>query len=109
MSLPRALSIIAVRPRQTTTLDAEAVQRRLAQLLDLLLRIDWFVFTPTCWKRAAVLHRYLALKGIETKVVFGVRKDDEGKLEGHAWLEADGKPVLESNDPDYRVTYCYSA
>jgi hypothetical protein len=60
----------------------------------------------SCWKRAAVLRRYLLLNGIETAVVFGVRKGDD-KLAGHAWLERDGEPFLEAARPDYVVTFRY--
>ena len=60
----------------------------------------------SCWKRAAVLRRYLLLNGIETAVVFGVRNGEE-TLAGHAWLERDGRPFLEAAQPDYVVTLRY--
>jgi Transglutaminase-like superfamily len=85
------------------TLPAE----RLAQLLDLLLALNLFVFTPTCWKRAPILQRYLALNGVATHIMFGVRKSDRELLAGHAWLERDGRPIFETNPPDYLVTYTY--
>lgn len=61
----------------------------------------------SCWKRAAVLRRYLLLNGIETEVVFGVRKENGGQLAGHAWLERDGAPFLEREQPAYTVTFRY--
>src|ERR687884_1303243 len=70
--LPRALSIIAPKYRQPTTDDPEELQQKLAGLIDALLGLDVSVFTPTCWKRAPVLHRYLALNGIKTRIIFGV-------------------------------------
>jgi hypothetical protein len=73
----------------------------------MLLGIDASVFRPICWKRAAVLHRYLALHGMRTSIVFGVRKQNEGLLEGHAWLEAGHQPILEKSPPEYRVTYSF--
>ncbi|HET9478398.1 MAG TPA: lasso peptide biosynthesis B2 protein, partial [Pyrinomonadaceae bacterium] len=104
-SLPRALAIVAgSEPRATRSHDAD-VQQRLARLLDQLLATDIFLFRPICWKRAAVLHRYLSRHGIRTRIIFGVRYDAEGKVAGHAWLEADGEPILESTPPDYVVTY----
>lgn len=60
----------------------------------------------SCWKRAAVLRRYLLLDGIDTEVVFGVRKEN-GVLVGHAWLERDGAPFLEREEPQYTVTFRY--
>lgn len=61
----------------------------------------------SCWKRAAVLRRYLQLNGIETDVVFGVRPNDGTALAGHAWLERDGEPFLEREAPQYVVTFRY--
>lgn len=61
----------------------------------------------TCWKRATVLRRYLLLNGIETDVVFGVRKESAGSLAGHAWLERGGLPFLEREEPRYTVTFRY--
>jgi Transglutaminase-like superfamily len=60
----------------------------------------------SCWKRAAILRRYLQLDGIETDVVFGVMKTDSGRLAGHAWLERDGIPFLEREPTQpYAVTF----
>jgi hypothetical protein len=110
MPLPRALKLVA--PRRVRTrraFDAAEVEARLARLLDSVLAADFWVFTPTCWKRAPVLHRYLALSGIETRVLFGVRREGHGTLDGHAWLEAGGEPILEKSPPDYKVTYSFPA
>jgi len=106
--LPRAMRLVAPRRRGRKACDAAQVQARLAGLLDSVLAADFWVFTPTCWKRAPVLHRYLALSGIETRVLFGVRRDGGGDaLSGHAWLEAEGRPLLEKTPPDYKVTYSF--
>lgn len=107
LPLPRVLSLITPKHRQPTANDPIELQRKLAGLIDALLSIDVLVFTPTCWKRAPVLHRYLALNGIETRIVFGVRKEAEGLLEGHAWLEAEKEPILETDFPKYTVTYAF--
>ncbi len=109
LSLPRVLSIIATRTRSDRPLRRKITERRLAQLLDAILGINVFCFTPTCWKRAPVLHRYLALSGIETRIIFGVRKEKETLLGGHAWLEADGRPLLEASPPQFIPTYSFPA
>lgn len=110
ISLPRAMALVAPRrARRNNTADAELVQTRLARLLDSVLAADFWVFTPTCWKRAPVLHRYLALRGIDTRVLFGVRREGSDTLSGHAWLEAGGQPILEKIPPDYKVTYSFPA
>ena len=103
-SLPRALEIVAGNPKQSST----ALNREdLARTIDLLLSADVLVFKPICWKRAAVLHRYLSRNGTKTKIIFGVRNDSGGKFDGHAWLEADGQPILEKDPPNYVVTYSF--
>ena len=80
-------------------------QDELARAIDLLLSADVLMFKPICWKRAAVLHRYLLRNGVNTRIIFGVRNDTAGKVAGHAWLEQDGEPILEKAPPEYVVTY----
>jgi hypothetical protein len=109
LPLPRVMRLATPLRRRTARGDAGEVQARTARLLDALLAADVLCFTPTCWKRAPVLYRFLALGGIETRVLFGVRKTGDGALDGHAWVEAGGEPVLEKTAPDFSVTFCYPA
>jgi len=103
-SLPCALKIVAGNPRRSRT----ALNRDdLARAIDLLLSADFLMFKPICWKRAAVLHRYLSRNGTSTRIIFGVRNESSGKVDGHAWLEADGQPILEKDPPNYVVTYSF--
>ena len=104
-SLPRALAIVAGSETRTSGPYDPVVQQRLARAIDLLLSADVFHFKPICWKRAAVLHRYLSRNGLATRIIFGVRNEAGGKVAGHAWLEASGEPILESTPPEYVVTY----
>ena len=102
-SLPRALRIVAGnQPHSRKEVDRE----ELARAIDLLLSADVLIFKPICWKRAAVLHRYLSRNGTPTKIIFGVR-NESGNVDGHAWLEADGQPILEKDPPNYVVTYSF--
>ena len=107
LPLPTTFRIITPRIKTRTPDDPQAIQDRLARLIDRLLALDLFVFTPTCWKRAAILHRYLALNGIPNRVIFGVRNAQEKILEGHAWLEADDQPILEKIAPQYTKIYAF--
>lgn len=100
-SLPRALEIVAGRQNRTTA--DPATQEQLARAIDLLLSSDVWIFKPICWKRAAVLHRYLS----QTRIIFGVRNDSSGNVTGHAWLEAEGRPILETTPPEYLTTYSF--
>lgn len=103
--LPRALEIVAGRQSDGPVLTDPAERERLARTIDLLLSADVWMFKPICWKRAAVLHRYLSRSGTQTRIIFGVRNDPAGKVTGHAWLEAEGQPILETTPPEYVATY----
>lgn len=110
MPFERAMVLITpLRRRRAPASDPAATQARLSRLIDSLLATDFWLYTPTCWKRAPVLYRFLALSGISTRVVFGVRRKETGALDGHAWLEADGQPLLETTTPDYKITFSYPA
>lgn len=105
LSLPRALTMVS-----TSVADKPAVnanEAELATAIDALLSLKVFAFKPICWKRAAVLHRYLSLGGLATTIKFGVRQGADDKLDGHAWLEVNGSPILESEPPNYTVTYSF--
>jgi hypothetical protein len=109
MPLPRVMRLATPLRRRPPCGDPSEVQARTARLLDALLSADVWCFTPTCWKRAPVLYRFLALRGIETRVLFGVRRKGEGVLDGHAWIEAGGEPLLEKTEPDFSVTFSFPA
>jgi len=104
LSMPRALQFVSAPLRHGVS---KVDEKELASALDSLLTADVFVFRPSCWKRAAILHRYLALQGIESRINFGMRKDDDGEMRGHAWLERSGRAILETTPPDYTVTYSF--
>ena len=106
VSLPRALRIISPTITGKRSAD-ENIERQLSTAIDALLGLNIFIFRPVCWKRAPILHRYLALHGRPTTINFGLRKGTDGALDGHAWLEADGRVVLESYACDYTVTYIF--
>jgi len=103
-SMPRALQFVSAPLRMGA---GKFDEKELASAVDSLLSADVFVFRPSCWKRAAILHRYLALEGIESRINFGMRKDHDGEMRGHAWLERSGRAILETTPPDYTVTYSF--
>jgi hypothetical protein len=105
-SLPRALRIVSISPARQTSASAD-VQEDLVTAIDALLGLNVLCFKPICWKRAAILHRYLGLNGVSTTINFGLRRGSIGPLTGHAWLEADGQAVFETEPPDYAVTYVF--
>jgi len=105
--LPSALRMLSARTKPPTGRSRQEIEEALVRAVDPLLATGLLCFRPICWKRAAILHRYLALNGITTRIVFGMKKAADGTLTGHAWLEADGMPILESIAPDYTVTYTF--
>jgi hypothetical protein len=105
-SLPRALRIVSISPARNAAAGAEE-QEELVTAIDAVLGLNVLCFKPICWKRAAILHRYLGLRGLNTTINFGLRKGSLGPLAGHAWLEVDGQPVFETEPPNYAVTYVF--
>jgi hypothetical protein len=53
-------------------------QPEIVSAVDAVLGMNVLVFKPTCWKRASLLHRFLGLRGCDTIIVFGLRKDSAG-------------------------------
>ena len=102
--LPRALQLVSTSTRSKQNGDAARIEE-LSTAIDAVLGMNFLIFKPNCWKRAAVLHRYLAMQGVATTIVFGLRKEPAGELKGHAWLEYEGRPILEPSPPAYKVTY----
>lgn len=105
MSLPRAHQIASLDVRSPSAVDHAETAAQLARILDSLLNLDLFVFRRNCWKRAMVLHRFLALNGIESRINFGLQKRADGTVQGHAWLERQGRPLLEDDAGTYIVTF----
>lgn len=104
-SLPRAQRIASLGARPRRRAESRETAAHLARTLDALLALDVLVFRPRCWKRAMVLHRFLALNAIESRINFGVQTNADGTLHGHAWLERDGQPFLEQTPGAYIVTF----
>ena len=104
MPLPLAHRLVSTRVRTGPHGPSADVPARLARAIDRLLRLDVFMYRRSCWRRALVLHRFLALHGIDSRVNFGLKRTT-GELQGHAWLERDGQPFLEDDAGAYVVTF----
>lgn len=105
VSLPRALRLISSSSEPSAARPAD--QQDLVSAIDALLSLNVLFLKPICWKRAAILHRYLGLRGVATTINFGLRKGSAGPLGGHAWLEAEGRAIFETEKPEYAVTYVF--
>ena len=62
-----------------------------------------------CLRRSVVLFHTLRRDGFPARVVFGITRGGDGSLDGHAWVELDGTPILEQKDPreEYRRAFVY--
>jgi hypothetical protein len=100
-----AFSVRSTTVESTSVEDRSETMAQLGRAIDRVLGIDLFVFRRSCWKRAMVLHRFLALNGIESHINFGLQRGMTGAVNGHAWLEHEGRPVLEDDAASYTVTF----
>jgi len=94
LSLPRAFAHLSprLRPQAGDQRRTDAV----VNALDTLLTARIPFLHPQCWRRAAVLHRFLRQEGIDTVIVFGVRTEGPRTVEAHAWIEHSGQPFAEA-------------
>ena len=104
-SIPRVFRLVTPVSGGFFTCEIRMTPARLAAVLDRMLVTNVAAFTPTCWKRAAILYRYLRLAGHEPQIVFGFPRADVSRLTAHAWVELDGHPVCEATRPDCVVVY----
>lgn len=112
LSLPRALNFISPRriaPRRAVSdLQMTPYIARVIGITDRILELNFFVFTPTCWKRAAILYRYLARDYTNVRLCFGARRNKMiDALEAHAWIEINAQAAFEREPPAYFYTYIY--
>ena len=93
MPLPAAFAWIS--PRLAARSADERGLGRIVNAVDTLLVAGIPLIHPQCWRRAAVLHRFLRHAGVDTKIVFGVDAESTQPLDAHAWIEREGRPFAE--------------
>jgi len=106
-SFPKLFKTLTPSERPRTLSGEKETQELLVRALDRVLRVDFLTFTTICWKRSAVLYRFLRLAGQPARLLVGVRKTSDGKLDGHAWVEIDGVPIAEKTMPQYSISLSY--
>lgn len=106
LSLPRLLKVFDARSVQAS--GARVSLDRLVWLTRGLLRITFR--DRYCMKQSLLLFHFLRKWSYPVRLYFGVAKTED-ELIGHAWVELDGKPFAEYDDPreTFRVTYSYPA
>ena len=91
---------------------------KIVKFIDFILnRNFWRYRENTCLKRSLVLYYYLRRLGIEVRICFGVKYNDDlsnmedgNKLIGHAWLIYNGAIFLEKDAAEtmtYKMTYSF--
>jgi len=105
IKLPRLLRAIESRQR-----DARLPEQELRARIDALHSIAsarFFVIRKNCLKKSLLLYYFLLRYGVKNVAIrIGVDKRD-GRLDGHAWLTVEGKPLLDSEEfvSRYKVIY----
>ena len=80
---------------------------------DLVRVVDWYLHPrygrDRCMPRTVILLRMLDRRGFDAEAVFGASKK-ESDLDSHAWIELEGEPLAEHEDPrtNYTETYRFS-
>lgn len=100
-------------PRLVAQFDAKSGHKmpsippqRLIRLIDGLLSVIYQ--KDHCMERSFILFHFLRRFGEPAVLCFGVQRSGR-RLDGHAWIELDGRPFFEPADPrrTYTTTYVY--
>lgn len=59
-----------------------------------------FFFKQTCLIRSMVLYHFLSREQNDLKINFGIRKNNNGVMEGHCWLTKSNELYLEIVNPE---------
>lgn len=111
--LYRARWLLRTRPldecvaRMTPELATERVDERVVRDVERVTRQMLQHMRPlrtTCMVRALVRCAMLRVRGIPATWVMGVRPGADD-LEGHAWIEVEGVPIMEDEPPRFTPTF----
>lgn len=104
LSLPSLMRLLDSRRQARSSVDPER-QVRLARGV-LSRRIG--PLQPGCFRQSLILFHGLRRCGHPARIVFGVTENGD-VLDGHSWIELDGEPFAEKDDPRgaFKVAYSY--
>ena len=94
LPLPRVLSLLEPRKRVQSSCDPY----ELARIVSAAVRLGPRFGVGECLVRSLVLYNSLRRAAYAPLLVIGGRLSDD-RFEGHCWIEIDGKPLAEPNDP----------
>lgn len=72
-----------------------------ARLVRIAAQRGWYRFK--CLDQSLVLRWLLRRQGIDARIVFGARKEDE-QMQAHAWVEVDGVAIGEDDGVNHRFS-----
>jgi len=114
MPLNSFLDYITPSEKIQTDESTELKKARLIKFTDYILSREILIYKKSCLKRSIILYRFLTRLGLDLRINFGVRYQNEAgnskKFIGHSWLVKNGKPYLENSSVEtdkYKVTYSY--
>ena len=94
LPLPRLARLMwATRGRQERD---PAREQRIVALSETLCGPHGGRILDNCLERSLVSYRFLSQAGAEPELTFGVARDKNDPVRGHAWLTLDGQPVHDS-------------
>jgi hypothetical protein len=83
-------SIVSKEPARSTRRSTPSIEQSSAAIRI----VSRYVPSATCLTQALALRRLLARHGRVSVLNLGVRNPPGGRLQAHAWLEADGRVIL---------------
>jgi hypothetical protein len=83
---------------ETPSIDLRLTNGLSAETIARLVRIaaERGPYRAKCLEQSLVLRWLLLRQGIDARIVFGARKDDE-QMQAHAWVEVNGVALSEDN------------
>ena len=93
--------MLVVSPSSSVDEKPAAIIHRATRLVDMAARHH--LYPMTCLRRALVLQRILAERGVSTQLQIGVRKIGE-EIDAHAWLEYNKVKIDEVEREDSHFT-----
>jgi hypothetical protein len=86
---------------RTAAHQSEAEPMSAPDVVDALVKASRCVPFSTCLTRSVVAQALLRRHGHAPRLYIGVRKDTDGTLKAHAWLENQGTVVLGGSEPGH--------
>lgn len=84
---------------------ADQIDRRL-RCMNLIMALGRPFIQPRCLTRGVTLYHFLRRAGLPVELHFGVQH--RGTFTAHCWLELEGEPFAEPNDPTREFTMVYT-